>query len=205
MIGATSYVKAYMWSCLPRMCASVVLGCRRGGAKGEGESAGWLREYYSLQRPNLIAEYGRKTEVGAPDFRTVTICPRKRYRQRARAVICRLLNYRDELCKSRRRCYEISRHGRNGGGTAGRGWRTGSDGVNAFAEMPTFDPELFDPEEIRKARGCVLRAAGLIIAANYADLDVMKFHAARRSRTMDGGSPLSPLLVEQFSASESCE
>jgi len=31
--------------------------------------------------------------------------------------------------------------------------------VNAFAdEMPTFDPELFDLEEIRKAaRGCVLR------------------------------------------------
>lgn len=32
-----------------------------------------------------------------------------------------------------------------------------SVGVNAFAEMPTFDPELFDPEEIRKARGSVLR------------------------------------------------
>lgn len=31
-----------------------------------------------------------------------------------------------------------------------------SVGVNAFAEMPTFDPELFDPEEIRKARGSVL-------------------------------------------------
>lgn len=32
-----------------------------------------------------------------------------------------------------------------------------SVGVNAFAETPTFDPELFDPKEIRKARGCALR------------------------------------------------
>lgn len=31
-----------------------------------------------------------------------------------------------------------------------------SVGVNAFAKMPIFDPELFDPEEIRKARGCLL-------------------------------------------------
>lgn len=44
-----------------------------------------------------------------------------------------------------------------------RGWGSekakaaASVGVNAFAEMPTFDPELFDPEEIRKARGSVLR------------------------------------------------
>lgn len=34
---------------------------------------------------------------------------------------------------------------------------TASVEINAFAETPTFDPELFDPEEIRKARGCVLR------------------------------------------------
>lgn len=91
------------------------------------------------------------------DFRTATICPRKRYWQRTRAVICRLLNYRDELCKSRRRCYEISRRA-----VVVEGMRSekakaaASVEVNAFAEMPTFDPELFDPEEIRKARGSIL-------------------------------------------------
>lgn len=56
--------------------------CALGEIVGGG-SAAWLREYYSLQRPNLIAEYRRKMEQegveGGGDFRTATICPRKRY------------------------------------------------------------------------------------------------------------------------------
>lgn len=35
--------------------------CALGEIVGGG-SAAWLREYYSLQRPNLIAEYRRKME-----------------------------------------------------------------------------------------------------------------------------------------------
>lgn len=126
-----------------------------------GGGAEWLREYYSLQPSNLIAEYmGRRRSRGRLQDRDYLPTKEARARARARAVICRLLNYRNELCKSRRRCYEISQHSRDweGGGVGGeRTKAAASVGVNTFVETPTFDPELFDPKEIRKARGCVLR------------------------------------------------
>lgn len=70
-----------------------------------------------------------------------------------------------------------------------------SVGVNAFAETPTFDPELFDPKEIRKARGCVLGGRLNYCGELCRSRNEMKLCATRaKSGGEKGGNSLNSLM-----------